>query len=528
MRIFRMKKELELKLHTKVMVKNQKDKSMRLGTVSMTSTVDKHDVIVSVDGKDELVSKDNITLVEDKKHYELMYLNKKVHVNTDDGLKIGNVTKFSGIYEAMVTIKLTDGSIITANKAAVTEYVVPKEYFKNYQKPTKSEKEMAELFTKTTHKSVVETALDGIDMSQFDIIEDSEYYAAIPKDTPKGTKLPVFIAHTDLHPNLTHPTPSNLEYDGNIFRSNTGLGADDRAGVFAIRKMLETHSGEFMLLFPDKEEVGLVGSKKFAKSKGFSKMDDLASMFISIDRRRETSGDKSLATYGCNNEALNKWVSTLTSRKVLKGSSTDCRALSIGSKHDVPCFNLSCGYTGEHTRQETLRFDELQETIKDLKLILEDARVNDTFKFVSPYIPVRKTTSYRKPSQSGFEYILDDTIEVDGDWFFEDDVKDLLAIYNFYTGDVFSSSGKNYIIPEIQPSDQVRLDPGMIVGQTYGGQLFTEDMRLGMESNIWEVDSIDKFGTMELSEAGDSIATCTNIPRRWVVLVGDESPSIIL
>jgi len=503
-----------------------------LGVVSMASPVNLPDVAVTLTtAKNSTVfSKQDITearksIIPTTASHVVYYMNKKVEFWLDGKKEQGLVNVFSGATNDKVIVKVSGLGLVTLNKSLVKEvppYVAPKSFFKDVKNATIHEKFMAKLFKAKTHDAVVKIALEGVDITKYSIVRDDEYFAAIPKGVKQTDKLPLLIAHTDLHPNLTHPTDDNLEYSNGIFKSSTGLGADDRAGVFAINILLKKHPGKFMFLFPDKEEVGLVGSRKFAASKHFAKFNKIASMFVSIDRRREFNGTKSLATYDCNDDALNKWVAALTGRSILRGSSTDCKALSSKSTTNVPCFNLSCGYTGEHTVGETLRFKELLETIEDLDKVLLDKRA---------YVKNKYTTvkSYSGYSTSRSN-IWSETIDVDGMTHDATDVEQLREIYQYFTGRAFSDVAKdNAIVPEIEAQDYVRLAPDMAINHVYGGEVVTADIVKEMAELVWIVNVIDaKTGKFDLTAiSDDDERTCTQIPRRWLVPVTTSNPLVI-
>ena len=468
---------------------------------------------------------------------EVFWLNARVSFSTTpSGQKeLGTVSAYSPSTTSLVSVQDSKGIIHYLDKKLVTKYIatVKKDYFTDLKKPTDDEKLMAKLFQATTHDAVVALGIKGLDLTKYDVVQDAEWFFAIPKRLKKDDKVPCFIAHTDLHPNLKHPTKDNLEYTAGIFKSSTGLGADDRAGVFAINALLQTNPEEFMFLFPDKEEVGLIGSKAFSISPSFKLANKHASMFVSIDRRREYNGDKTLATYGYDDNKLNKWVSEITKRKIVKGSSTDCRALSMKSSNEVPCFNLSCGYTAEHTVNETLRFNELLETIGDLELLLGDDRCLDTYKAeVETYTYLKKSSGKKKASigSYGLQGLYDDEfsmIEVNGDWFMPEDVETLLENYKYFNGVEYDSSNA-YMIPEVSTGDFVRLKQDLVVGHKYGGVLLPQDIANGMLGTAWEIEAIDKQGKIDLiSLAKNSVATVSKVPRCWLEIITEDDPIVI-
>lgn len=498
------------------------------GTVTTNSYVRQKEV--EVDGV--FIDKSTVEVVA-KVVYPAMYLNKKIRIKVKGAWHSGTVHTYSGTSESMVKLNVPTQGTVTILKSSVEDeppYVAPKHYFKDHKKATVDEKAMASLFQAKKHDDVIKLALTGVDITKFDITVDTEYTAMIPIGLKATDKIPLLIAHTDLHPSLTHPTADNLEYDGNIFKSSTGLGADDRAGVFAINKLLRKYPGKFMVLFPDKEEIGLVGSKKFANGIHFPGYNKYASMFISIDRRREFSGAKTLATYGCDDTKLNTWVAKATTRTIVRGSSTDCKALADKSTTNVPCFNLSCGYTGEHSVGETLRFDELIETIKDLEIILTDERSFETYKYKAPVTKSYSNNHKHSGYYGGHGFQLDECVELNGSFFYEDDVQALLDLYAFYTGTNYSTATNavNAIVPEIEVGDYARLDTTMAIGHSYGGEVFTADIKHDMDTIVWEVEKIGKNGRFDLVAISDEdTSSCSSIPRRWLNPITKEAPLII-
>ena len=473
--------------------------------------------------------------------YQAFFLNQRVLVRLDSAFIAGTVIEYSNASNPVVKVK-TDGDKgeLTVAKSRVTliSYQAPeptRHYFKDFKDPTPLEVKMAELFKATKHQEVVDKALLGVDLESFDIIKHDEYFVGVPKGLKDTDKVPMLIAHTDLHPNLKHPTDDTLEYYEGKFSCATGLGADDRAGVFAISHLLKFKELKFAFCFPDKEEIGLVGSKKFAASKEFKEVFPKVSAFISIDRRRETDGSKSLATYGMDNKELNDWVSTLTSRKVIRGSSTDCRALSDASGNKVACFNLSCGYTAEHTKNETLYFKELLETVADLQVILADERIFKSYPFTREVISYdsgygygstkTKTKGKTKATTGSLAaYGWDESITIDGQIFEEDDVMNLLDIYSYYTGSQYKPSSKeNFIIPELIEGSIVRMSSDMVVGHVYGGKKFTQDMYEGLKGKLWTVSGESAKGGYDLAS---DFVSAYNIPRRWLEEVYDDDPTI--
>jgi hypothetical protein len=328
---------------------------------------------------------------------------------------------------------------------------------------------------------------------------------------------------------------ANLEFEDGVFSSPTGLGADDRAGCFAIRQLLLSSLGKFSFVLPDKEEIGLIGSRAFAKSKEFSKLDKQSSMYISIDRCRTPLGGKSIATYGFDNKELLTSLKGLTGREVLTGSSTDCRALAAVSTNKVPCFNLSCGYDNEHSKKEILHFTELLETIVDAKSILDSVDASVLYSVE----PVAYTLTKKAPSKSpkaakattkaaknALSWDFDGCVEVNGELYDDEDVEALLHMYSYYTGKPFSQKDV-FFIPEIDEDSILILNPNLQVGCVLGGFTLSQAMYDALSGKQWVMDKVSKNGLQyDITEMRDVTNSCINIPRAWLYVLQDNEPQV--
>jgi len=468
-----------------------------------------------------LVSTINVTSNEPARSNKLRAVysaNQKVNVTIGFIEQVAEVLTYTAYSVDTVNI-LLHGEKLEVSKERVSAIpYVPKtiKKFVDCEAKTQDEEYIAKLFCAKTHDEVVRLGIEGVSMIKYRTANNKEWFAMIPQGLTADEKVPCLIAHTDLHPNLTHPTPENLEYDGGKFSSPTGLGADDRAGIFAINRLLLKYPGKFMVLFPDKEEVGLLGSTAFTKTAAFKEFDQHASMYISIDRRRGWKGEKAIATYGSDNTNLNKWVAALTGREIVTGSSTDCKALASASTAKIPCFNFSCGYTREHSKSETLYFSELLETVKDVGLLLEDIRAYETYS-VDP----KKTYVYDKKTYGTHNFysnygMMLDSIFIDGVEFLEDDLQNLLDMYAFYTGEEYNQK-LPILAPALAENDIVSLDKDLIIGQVYGGEVLTKELYDTLASGMWLVTDVGFALHYELtSEDGTTI--CSDIPRIWLLL----------
>lgn len=169
----------------------------------------------------------------------------------------------------------------------------------------------------------------------------------------------LLVAHMD----TVFPTPpTHIYYDPeqSVMWSPNGLGADDRAGVFAILKILQAGLRP-CLLFSTDEELGCVGIDKFLAD--YPKCINKIRYVIQLDRR----GSRDCVFYDCDNNAFKKYVEGFGFRTAL-GSFSDISVLC--PEWGCAGVNLSVGYYDEHQYIETLHTNELYDTIDRVKRML--------------------------------------------------------------------------------------------------------------------------------------------------------------
>ena len=181
-------------------------------------------------------------------------------------------------------------------------------------------------------------------LSPFGAVRQEYGYTYLP-----GTAPIMLVAHTD-----TVRTASDLLCDPrkNVIWSPTGLGADDRAGVYAIVTLLRRGLRPHVLL-TDGEESGGWGAQCAA--------DDLlcpadVRCLVQMDRR----GQRDAVYYSCVSEAMRRYARRKGWRHAV-GTFSDIATLMPA--WGVAGVNVSTGYMGEHTQGETLRLDWLQASI---------------------------------------------------------------------------------------------------------------------------------------------------------------------
>ena len=173
------------------------------------------------------------------------------------------------------------------------------------------------------------------------------------------------VAHMD----TVFKTPvSTLYYDQEktTLWSPDGLGADDRAGVFAIIKILQAGYKPSIILTTDEEKGGLGASQPALKK---CPIEGLKYM-IELDRR----GVNDCVFYDCYNEEFIDYIQAFGFLEQW-GSFSDISFLMDAWK--ICGVNLSVGYMNEHSVCETLNVSHLFKTIEKVKTMLEEDYIPD-------------------------------------------------------------------------------------------------------------------------------------------------------
>ena len=179
--------------------------------------------------------------------------------------------------------------------------------------------------------------------------------------------------------------------DYNTWMGRQGLGADDRAGVYAIIKLLRW-GYKPSVLFTTGEEVGGLGAESFVRQ--FPEAPVPTKYIIEIDRR----GRGQAVFYDCGNQDFVDYVETFGFVKH-KGIFSDISF--ICPQWDIAGVNLSAGYYNEHTEYETLRVEDLLATIDKVKNMLDIANEAPSFAFESIVEDMDNRTLYTRCSVCG-------------------------------------------------------------------------------------------------------------------------------
>lgn len=184
--------------------------------------------------------------------------------------------------------------------------------------------------------------------------------------------LPVcLVAHLDT---VFAEPPQDIYVDKEkkVIWSPQGLGADDRAGVYAIVDLIEKGYRP-SVIFTTEEEVGGIGASKLIKKYKTCPFD--VKFIIELDRQ----GLDDCVFYNCGNENFEKYINDFG---FITNYGTFSDISIIAPYWDIAAVNLSIGYYLEHSKTEHLKYGELEETIDKVVNILNNANEADYFKYM--------------------------------------------------------------------------------------------------------------------------------------------------
>ncbi len=169
------------------------------------------------------------------------------------------------------------------------------------------------------------------------------------------------VAHLDtVH--MKKATEFFYDQEQKVLWSPQGLGADDRAGVYAIIEIIKAGYRPHIILCKD-EEVGGKGAKAVTQMFPQYPFDNLKCL-IELDR----SGKNDCVFYDCDNEDFTKYIEKFGFKEDI-GSFSDISILAPA--WEVAAVNLSIGYYHEHTLAEYLNVRHLVATIQKVMQILD-------------------------------------------------------------------------------------------------------------------------------------------------------------
>jgi hypothetical protein len=227
-------------------------------------------------------------------------------------------------------------------------------------------------------KQMVQAMTQLIKSKYDNVIATKDYIIAIG-DIPIA-----LVAHMDTV--FKFPV-SDLYYDQKkgVLWSPEGLGADDRAGIFAIIKILQDGFRPSIILTTGEEEGG-VGACAICEKYPECPIPGLKYM-IQLDRH----GTNDCVFYDCYCPEFVDYVESFGFCERW-GSFTDISFLM--PEWQIVGVNLSVGYEDEHSKQEILCINPLFDTIKKVKKMLTETDIPD---FVYDEIVAAQSAWWKKP-----------------------------------------------------------------------------------------------------------------------------------
>jgi hypothetical protein len=147
-----------------------------------------------------------------------------------------------------------------------------------------------------------------------------------------------------------------VNYKAIYTAKNSVLGADDRAGVYAIYKIMQSVSQSKMpnVLLTNYEEIGSMGMRFFTDN--YKKMENIR-LCIALDRQ----GCNDFVYYNDIHDKVKSYVKLFGFHEQY-GTYSDCQDFT--DAYRIPSVNLSVGYYGQHTKSEIWVTDETMLTVK--------------------------------------------------------------------------------------------------------------------------------------------------------------------
>lgn len=246
-----------------------------------------------------------------------------------------------------------------------------------------NEFELYKCISNMTQEALRKSLVNVLKKHYTNVITTKEYVMA------QGETPIALIAHLD----TVFPYGKRKIYydrEAQVIWSPNGLGADDRAGVFAILLIIQ-HGFRPTVIFTTDEELGCLGADKLVLD--YSEPPWPINYIIQLDRQ----GANDCVFYNCNNPEFEKYIEEFGFISDF-GSFSDISA--ICPSWGVAGVNLSVGYINEHTLQETLHVKFWKRTIKQVEKMLKKEKI-PTFDYIPRYPNEHKFFDYLTCSGCG-------------------------------------------------------------------------------------------------------------------------------
>lgn len=218
---------------------------------------------------------------------------------------------------------------------------------------------LIEKLVSLSQKGMYESMKQYLSAKYDNVIVSKDYIVAV------GNIPIALVAHMDT---VFKKPVTNLYYDKDkgVLWSPEGLGADDRAGIFIMIKLIQEGLRPSIILTCD-EEKGGVGAAVLAQED--CPIPNLKYM-IQLDRR----GACDCVFYECYNKDFFQYVSSFGFREAY-GTFSDISFLM--PEWEICGVNLSVGYEDEHSFSETLHISHMFDTIRKVKNMLLEKEIPD-------------------------------------------------------------------------------------------------------------------------------------------------------
>ncbi len=231
----------------------------------------------------------------------------------------------------------------------------------------------------TPQSQLLEILASSLEKFGYSITKTKKYITA------EGSIPICLIAHLDTIEGNRYLKSYYYDKEKNVIWSPDVLGADDRAGIFAIIKILQFGLRPHIIFTTD-EEIGGYGAKDLVSNP--CPFQDVR-YFIELDRQ----GSLDCVFYNCNNKDFELYVESfgfITEQGTFSDISIIC------PKWKIAGVNLSIGYQNEHSYAEFLNVNYFWETIEKVKQMLTVEEYPEQF----IYIP----KSNMKKKEKGFNF----------------------------------------------------------------------------------------------------------------------------
>jgi len=280
------------------------------------------------------------------------------------------------------------------------------------------------------HIESVLSEIDGVSFWKDDF--DNVY--AVKGELNDGEYYPMFVAHTDtvhqivdkinviegekvLPPTFGKSFPQDEVHQVLYALDNndlpTGIGGDDKAGIFICLELLRTLDKVKVGLFVS-EETGCHGSSKcdldFLTDVGYIVQYDAPGNHLITET---CSG---VRLFEKNGEFINKVLpvieKTMETEMMLQAHPyTDVSQLKM--KTDVSCINISCGYYNMHTPSEFVSIQDVEKAIETGDYIVRELGLKKyEYKYEKPNYGGFFYNDYEDDSDDNNDYFIDSQISI--------------------------------------------------------------------------------------------------------------------